>query len=139
MKIRGEIKNLDMSLKKVRESGLLVGGVFLVLGAFLAWRGRPHAPVFFACGGFLVLFGLARPMVLRPLYRLWMVLAILMGWVMSRVLLSMLFYIALAPIGLWLRLSGKDLLDLQFKDGQNSYWKLRADGGGKKEDCEKQY
>ncbi len=139
MKISEEIKNLDISLKKVREFGLLVGGVFLALGALLAWRGRPNAPVFFAFGGFLVLFGLARPALLRPLYRLWMTLAILMGWFMSRVLLTVLFYMAITPIGIWIRLSGKDLLDLRFKDGLSSYWKLRQDGGGRKEDCEKQF
>ena len=139
MRISEEIKNLDASPKKIREFGLLVGGVFLALGALLAWRGRPHAPVFFAFGGFLVLFGLARPVLLRPLYRVWMIFAILMGWVMSRVLLTVLFYIAITPIGVWIRLSGKDLLDLKFKDGRGSYWKLRKGGDGKKEDCEKQY
>ncbi len=139
MKISEEIKNLDTSPKKVREFGLLVGGVFLALGALLAWRGRANAPVFFAIGGFLVLFGLAQPAVLRPVYRLWMTFAIVMGWIMSRVLVSVLFFAVLTPIGLWLRLSDKNLLDLKFKDGRESYWKLRNDGGGKKEDCEKQY
>ena len=139
MRLAEEIKNLDISLKKVREFGWQVGGVFLALGAFLAWRGRPSAPVFFALGGFLALFGLARPQLLRPVYRGWMMLAILIGAVMSRVLLTLLFYIALVPIGLWLRLSGKDLLDLKFKDGRPSEWKLRQDGGGRKEDIEKQY
>ncbi len=138
MKLTDEIKNIDMSVKKLREFGLLVGGVFLALGGFMAWRGKTHAPVFFAAGGFLVLFGAARPMLLKQIYQGWMTLAAVLGWLMSRVILTILFYTTMTPIGLLMRLRGKDLLDLKFPDDRQSYWHRRT-GTGDKEDCEKQF
>ncbi len=75
MKLKDEIKNIDTSVKKLREFGLLVGGVFLSLGGLMAWRGKPSAPIFFALGGFLFLFGVARPQVLRYIYIFWMAFA----------------------------------------------------------------
>lgn len=138
MKLKDEIKNIDTSIKKLREFGLLVGGVFLGLGVFLAWRGKTSAPVFFALGGFLVLFGVARPKVLRYVYIFWMTFAALMGWAMSRILLTVLFYTTVTPIGLIMRWQGKDLLDVKFPDSKASFWRMRK-GVGSREDCEKQY
>ena len=138
MRLKDEIKNIDTSVKKLREFGLLVGGVLIGLGVLLAWRGKENAPVFFALGGFLVLFGAARPMVLRTIYIFWMTFAALMGWFMSRVLLTVLFYTTLTPIGLLIRWQRKDLLDLKFPDSNPSFWRMRK-GAGNKEDCEKQY
>jgi len=141
MKLKDEIKNIDTSIKKLREFGLLVGGVFLAIAGFLAWRGNGLAPFFFALGGFLLLFGIARPKVLRYVYIFWMALAAVLGWFMSRVLLTVLFYTTVTPIGLILRGQGKDLLDVKFPDSRLSYWHMRKDSGHvhKKEDCEKQY
>jgi hypothetical protein len=138
VKLKDEIKNIDTSVKKLREFGLLVGGVFLCLAGFLAWRGKDLAPFFFALGGFLALFGVARPKVLRYVYIFWMALAAVLGWFMSRVLLSVLFYTTVTPIGLIMRWQGKDLLDVKFPDSRSSFWHVRK-GTGKKEDCEKQY
>ena len=66
-----------------------------------------------------------------------MTLALLMGWVMSRVLLTALFYLTVTPIGLFLRLSGKDLLGIRSVVKKDNYWnphKTRA-----KEDYENQF
>lgn len=139
MRLSDEIKNIDASVKKLREFGLLVGGVFLALGGLMAWRGKANAPIFFALGGFLVLFGIARPKTLRFLYIFWMTFAAVMGWFMSRVLLTVLFYIAVTPIGLIMRWQGKDLLDLKFPDSRQSYWRMRRKEGDSRGDCEKQY
>lgn len=138
MKLKDEIKNIDTSVKKLREFGWLVGGVFLALGGFLAWRGKTSAPVFFALGGFLLFFGTIRPQILKYIYIFWMALAAVMGWFMSRVLLTVLFYTTVTPIGLIMRVQGKDLLDLKFPDTKESFWRIRKNSGSK-EDCEKQY
>ncbi|MBP9865189.1 MAG: hypothetical protein KBC91_02170 [Candidatus Omnitrophica bacterium] len=138
MKLKDEIKNIDTSVKKLREFGLLVGGVFLSLGGLMAWRGKPSAPIFFALGGFLFLFGVARPQVLRYIYIFWMAFAAVMGWVMSRVLLTVLFYTTVTPIGLLMRLQGKDLLDVKYPDSRPSFW-LKRKNSARREDCENQY
>ncbi len=134
-----EIKKIESNPKKLREFGLVVGGVFCVLGGLLLWRGRPSSPYFFAPGIFLVITGAVIPTILKPLQKAWMTLAILMGWVMTRVLLSVLFYLAVTPIGWILRLTGKDILDQKLEPQKSSYWKIRPQTPRVPSDYEKQF
>ncbi|MBU9889883.1 MAG: hypothetical protein KTQ49_08470 [Candidatus Omnitrophica bacterium] len=134
-----EIKKIESSTKKLREFGFVVGGVFAALGIIFLWRGKAHYPYFLAPGVFLGLLGAVAPGVLKPLQKGWMTLAILMGWVMTRVLLSALFYLVLTPIGLILRLTGKDLLDLRFPAQDPSFWKLSPKDTRAPSDYEKQF
>ena len=55
-----------------------------------------------------------------------MTLAIILGFFVSRLLLSVIFYFVVTPIGLIMRMIGKDLLDLKLKD-RDSYWHVRDD------------
>lgn len=121
-----EIKSIDSGPKKLREFAFVVGGVLCVLGVLLLWRGRENYPWFLFPGLLLVATGVAVPVVLLPLQKTWMILAVLMGWVMGRVLLSILFYLVLTPLGLVLRLTGKDLLGLQRDPSKKSYWNIRS-------------
>ena len=62
------------------------------------------------------------PSILRPVYRLWMLLAYFIGGIDSRVILTVLFYLVLTPTGLALRLFRKDVLNQKFNKRQASYW-----------------
>ena len=62
-----------------------------------------------------------------------------MGWFMTRVILSLLFYLVVTPIGLIARLSGNQFLDVKMDDSQTSYWNYRKTKKDEKEDYEKQF
>jgi hypothetical protein len=134
-----EIKKIESSPKKLREFGLVVGGVLCALGILLGWQGRSSFPYFLAPGIFLVVAGAILPGILKPIQKAWMTLAILMGWFMTRVLMTLLFYLAITPIGLLMRLIGKDLLDQRLEPQKQSYWKVRPQVPLVPSDCEKQY
>ena len=134
-----EIKKIESSPKKLREFGLLVGGVLCALGILLWWRGRYTYPYFLFSGILLVIAGAVVPRSLKSLQKAWMTLAILLGWVMTRVLLSVLFYLTLSPIGFVLRLTGKDLLDEKLEPKKQSYWKIRPQVPRVPSDYEKQF
>lgn len=68
-----------------------------------------------------VLALLAQPVWLA-FFRLWMKLAEGMGWVMTRVILTLFFLLVLTPVGLVRRAMGRPTLDTQWKDGKTSYW-----------------
>ena len=123
--ILAEIEKIESGPKKLREFGLVVGGVLCALGILLWWRDRGAYPYFFLPGITLVITGAISPIALKPLQKAWMTLAILMGWFMTRVLLSALFYLAITPIGLILRLMGQDLLNQKLEPQKQSYWKIR--------------
>jgi hypothetical protein len=134
-----EIKKIESSPKKLREFGLVIGGVFLSLGLFLWWRDRGAYPYFLFPGLALIIAGAIVPAILKPLKKAWMTLAILMGWVMTRVLMGILFFLAITPIGLILRLTGKDLLDQKLEPDAKSYWKIRPHIPRVPADYEKQF
>jgi len=138
MTLWDEFKNLETTPRKLREFGLLVGAVLCLFGGLFLWRGREAYVYFFYLGIPLVSLGILWPVSLRGLYQAWMGLALVLGWVVSRVLLTLLFYLTVTPIGILCRIRGKDFLDLKFKEGKDSYWILRKNISAK-EDCEKQY
>jgi membrane-bound ClpP family serine protease len=134
-----EIKNIKESKKDLRKFGLTVGIVLLAIAGLLLWKGKASYPVFGIIGGLLVIAGLLFPIILRPLNKVWMTLAILMGWVMTRVILTILFFIVLTPLKFLAKLFGKDFLDLKIDKARDSYWEVREKKEIKPIDYEKQF
>lgn len=73
------------------------------------------------------LAGLVWPGLMRPLFVGWMVLVFPIGWVVARVLLALVFYVIVTPIGLGLRLTGRDALGRRLRPESDSYWEPRAE------------
>ncbi len=116
------IECIDTSKNKVRNFGFLFGGVFAALSLYAAWKGGPLWPLFLALAAAFIFCGLfARPL-LRPVYIAWMVFAFALGWVNTRLLLGLFFYLIMTPVALILRLAGKDLLDRRPDRAVKSYW-----------------
>lgn len=124
--IAAEIRALDTSRRALRNFGLVVGGVFAAIAALVAWRnGWTLTPWAVGLGGpalVLMALGLVAPGVLHPVYKVWMGLAVVLGFVMTRVILTVVFVGLVIPIGLVLRLVGKDLLRLKLDPAADSYW-----------------
>jgi len=95
-------------------------------------------PLLYVSLGFL-LTGFIIPMVLKPVYVAWMRLAFVLGWVNTRLLLCVLFYLVFTPIGLALRLFGKDLLDRKLDKNAETYWHRREKRHLKLEEYERQF
>lgn len=66
--------------------------------------------------------GLVRPRWLRPVFVGWMVLAFPIGWLVSHLMLAVLYYGIFTPLGLAFRLAGRDALALRPRPDQESYW-----------------
>ena len=68
-----------------------------------------------------------------------MIFAIILGWFMTRVILSLLFYVVFTSIGLTLRLFGKQFLELRWDKSKESYWNYKTNEHLQKEKYEKQF
>lgn len=76
----------------------------------------------------------------KTAYHLWMGLSFVMGWVMTRFILTMLFYGMVTPIALIARLFGKHFLDISYRaPSQKSYWRERGEQKIEKTRYEKQF
>ena len=134
-----EIRNIKSEKSDLRKFGLIVGIVLGVLGGLLWWRGKDTWLIFIYISGALIILGLALPRILRPLQKAWMTLAVIMGWFMTRVILSILFYLVFTSIGLFSKLFGKQFLDLKYNNGRESYWIKREPRPFNKSNYEKQF
>lgn len=91
-----------------------------------------------AVSSVVAIVGLIVPRLVFPLYIVWMTAAFPIGWVMSHVLFAAVYYLVLTPLGLALRLAGKDLLEEKIDRDTKTYWKER-DPAPKAERYFKQY
>lgn len=66
--------------------------------------------------------GLIRPEWVRPIYVGWMLVTFPIGWTISQVVLAVIFFGLLAPVGVGFRLSGRDPLGRARRSGQETYW-----------------
>ena len=134
-----EIKNIKSGKAELRKFGITLGIVFGLLGSLFLWRGKPYYLYLFALSGFFLFFGLLFPTLLKPIHKAWMALALILGSIMTRVILSILFYLVITPLGLISKISGKDFLDLKFDKSSDSYWILREKVVLEKTNYEKQF
>ena len=134
-----EIKSIKESKKDLRKFGFTVGGALILIGGLLFWVGKATYIYFAVPGILLILCGLIVPQILRPLNKAWMTLAILLGWVMTRVILTIFFYIVITPIGLIAKIARKDFLNLKIDKGEKSYWVKREKKSLKQLDYERQF
>lgn len=94
-----------------RSFGVSVGGVLIAVAAYFAWRGRiDRATLLAGIGAMLVILGLTAPTLLKYPSKAWWKMAMVLGYVNARVILTIAFLILLTPMGLLWRLIGKDPL-----------------------------
>ena len=137
--IKQLISEIKTTKKEIRNFGILIGSILLIIGAILLWKNNINYPIFMTIGIVLLVSGLVIPIILKPIYFLWMVFASILGWIMTRAILSLLFFIILTPIGLVPRLFGKQFLELKWKKSKNSYWNYRTTEKLNKGNYEKQF
>ncbi len=137
--ITEDIKSIKTGKSELRKFGLTVGIVFGLLGGLFFWRGRDYDFYFLILSAALLLLGLAVPILLKPIHKVWMTLAVLLGWLMTRVILSVLFFLVITPIGLLARLFRKDFLDLKFDKSTDSYWISKKEMKSERRNYENQF
>ena len=139
MNIRDDIKQLKTSDRDLRKFGLVVGGVFVALGLLFLFRYETRTPYFVWPGGILMIAGAIVPPALKWIYIAWMSVAFVLGFVMAHVILALLFFLIITPLGLIARLAGKDFLSLKLDRSAKSYWIPRIKKTKTTEDYERQF
>jgi hypothetical protein len=111
-----------MSPKELRKFGLVTAAMLILFFDLLIpwiWSlPRPMWPV--VAAGILVSMGLAFPAALGPVYKIWMRFAEALGWVNTRIILSLIFFLIFFPFGILMRVFN-DPMRRQFDTAADSY------------------
>tara|TARA_B100001250_G_scaffold411494_1_gene440282 strand:+ start:3377 stop:3790 length:414 start_codon:yes stop_codon:yes gene_type:complete len=134
-----EIKKIKTSKKDIRNFGITIGIVLLVIAGLLFYKEKDSFQIFIYLSGSFFGLGIIFPVLLRPIYISWMIFSIVLGWFMTKLILSLIFYLVITPIGLILKIIGKDLLELKKQEVNESFWNLRNSEFQQNQNYEKQF
>jgi hypothetical protein len=120
--ILDELAKLKTGPRDLRKFGLMVGGAFAGLALALWLRHSAAWPWVLTPAAVLFVLGGAWPQGLKWVYVGWMALAFALGHMVSTLLLTLLFYLVVTPIGWLARCLGRDFLDRKWSRQAPSYW-----------------
>ena len=110
-----------------RNFGLVFAVVFALVGLWPILGGNGMRIWALAVAAGFVLLAFVRPSVLRPLNLAWFRFGLLLGRIVSPVVMALIFFVAVTPTALIMRMFGKDVLRLRFDREAESYWIGRDD------------
>ena len=134
-----DLKNIRTDNKAIRDFGILIGFILLIIAGILFYKEGESYVIIFWLGIAFIGFGLGMPIILKPFYSTWMYFAVVLGWFMTRLILGLLFYIVVSPIGFISRLFGKEFLDLKTSSLNRSYWNYKDNDSISHQNYEKQF
>jgi hypothetical protein len=115
--------NTNPDKQELRKFGLIFAGMFILIFALLLpwiWD-RPSPMWAWIVAGVFAAAGLLVPMWLAPVYRLWMKIGHVLGWINTRIILGLVFFVIFAPVALLLKILGKDALRQRLDASASSY------------------
>ena len=115
-------RDADLKGPSDRSFGITFCVVFALFAGLSLWFGGTWWPYLAGISAVFGLLGLVLPSVLAPLNKLWFLFGLLLHKVMTPLIMGILFYGLITPVGLLMRLFGKDPMRLKSQPEVNSYW-----------------
>jgi hypothetical protein len=116
--------NKNPSLRELRWFGVILLAFAGLVGALLRFKFglSTAATTVWVAGGVIAVAVLAVPPLRKPVYLGWMYAAFPIGWTISNALLAFTYYLVLTPIGLAMRLLGRDPMTRRLDPSAKTYW-----------------
>jgi hypothetical protein len=117
------------SLPSNRSFGWTFTGIFVIAGVYGLWKGAAGQSWLLAAAAATAVVTLTREAWLTPLNRAWMKFGELLGRVVSPVVLGVIFFGLFTPVGMVMRLFGRDAMCRRFEAAAPTYWVKRDPPG----------
>jgi hypothetical protein len=112
-----------IKIHEAKKFAITLAIVLSLWGSVFLLREKSYSVYFFIFSATFLLIGLLAPFLMRPLYALWMLLTGWVGWLITRLVLILIFYGVITPMSFLLKLLGKDLLLLKLDRNTSTYWR----------------
>ena len=115
--------DVDTSSRREQRAFGLVMAAAIVVVTLVHWliRGDLATWPFYVSGAFFVL-SLVAPAALKPVFVVWMKFAEVLNWIMTRLLLGIVFYLMITPTRVLMRIFSDDPLKRRFEPDAETYW-----------------
>ena len=111
----------DIKIGSNRSFGIVFFVVFLIIATYPLINGDELRLWSLIISIIFLFLGLVNSKILNPLNKLWFKFGIFLGKIISPLVMGIIFFLVVTPIGLLMRLLNKDLLNLRFNNN-SSYW-----------------
>ena len=105
-----------------RSFGMLFFIVFLILALWPLTKSNDLNIYLLSISLIFLLLGLLNSKILSPLNTIWIKFGEILGKIVAPIVMAVIYFVILTPISLLVRIFGKDLLDIKFKDNLKTYW-----------------
>lgn len=119
------MEKLHTDKATLRKFGTIMGVALLMIALIVFFKHRQLPVALLAFSVLFFILSACIPFLLRLPYIVWMRLAFCLGWVNTRILLFLLFYLIFTPVALGMRIFGVDLLDKRIEKDKLSYWRKK--------------
>ena len=133
------MENIKTDKPTLRKFGLIMGLFFSIVAAALFIKHRQSTLPAAIVSLVFFLIVISMPSLLKYFYIVWMKLTFILSWFNTRLLLCVIFYLVLSPIGMIMRIFRVDFLERRFNPSLASYWKARGKKQSLPEDYSKQF
>ena len=131
---------INLDKKQIRTFGLGLAVILSVFAALNLYKGHQSvALTLLIFGAISAVLAILCQILLKPVYIVFMKISHVLGWINTRILLGLIFYVVITPIGFVIKIFGKDLLDRKIEPDKQSYWIKREKVHNEKSRYEKQF
>jgi len=132
--VLADLQAMDQSPDNMRKFGLVSAMILAAAGGLVLFKNRAAAEmftsgvwIFWGIAGALFVMSICIPKFLKPINSVMVVVALIIGWFVTRIVLIFMFYFVFFPVGLMLKMAGKDSLRRKIDKEAESYWIDRSD------------
>lgn len=113
----------SLTTKDFRHFGLIMGiMIALIFGAIIPWFCKElFRKIPLIIGAVFITWAFVAPITLKPLYRIWMLIGSVLGWINTRIILIFLFYLVFTPMGLVMKCLRRDAMNRKWNPDTLSY------------------
>jgi len=135
-----ELKNLANKTNEIKKFGIIIGIIFTAVSVLMIVRQNINFWIFALLALIFLITGICYPLLLKPVFLIWWFISRIINYIISRLVLTVIFYIIITPIGLISRnVNRSKYSSFTIDKSCRSYWQKKISYKFNQKKYEKQF